>query len=186
MTVAMELAWEVAARTANAHSCARYGRSWGACARALVRAGWTPAQAETILRSKLPRWAADQGGKPYGRATARDLMAYLPTVPETLRALVGTSQPVPALARLEVLLAAQDRALDVALEAVAREVVFPALRARRWRLTPQAGGYIVRNARGVVVDADEDPGIFRLLDARVRGVQVGSRMPAFNGAKGGR
>ena len=69
---------ELAERTSDAYSYDRYGASgWRGSARALLRAGFTPDDAEAILRSKLTRWAADMGGRRYGRASSRDLVAFL-------------------------------------------------------------------------------------------------------------
>jgi uncharacterized protein YdaT len=62
--------------TEDAYSHDRY-RSWRACAAALLREGYTTAEAICILNSKVTRWASDHSDKPYGRATAKDLLRYV-------------------------------------------------------------------------------------------------------------
>lgn len=62
----------VAARTADAYSADRYGAEWPKVAAALLRDGWTPRQAEAIMRSKWARWAADAG-----TPTAAALLVYV-------------------------------------------------------------------------------------------------------------
>lgn len=64
--------------TSDAYSFNRYA-SWRACVTLLARRGHTYAEAETILRSKWMRWAADQSSQRYGRATSRDLARFLDT-----------------------------------------------------------------------------------------------------------
>lgn len=71
-----EIASRVAGRTADAYSYDRY-TNWAACAKALLREGYTERQAEEILRSKITRWAADASGKAYGRSNGADLLRYL-------------------------------------------------------------------------------------------------------------
>lgn len=72
----MAPAERVADKAADAYSVDRY-RSWRACAAALLGLGYTESQAVEILRSKITRWAADVSDKPYGRATALDLVKFL-------------------------------------------------------------------------------------------------------------
>jgi len=53
----------IAAETMDAYSADRYGeRGWRGMARELLKRGFTPDEAETILRSKHTRWAADACG----------------------------------------------------------------------------------------------------------------------------
>lgn len=50
---------ELALKTADAYSADRYGKYWVKCADLLLKAGFTPDEAERQLRSKNMRWAAD-------------------------------------------------------------------------------------------------------------------------------
>jgi hypothetical protein len=88
-------ATRLAALTADAYSYDRY-RSWRSCARMLLTAGYGEPEAEAILRSKWTRWAADaveSPRKPYGRATGRDLLAFVRRqTPADLLALVTGGQ----------------------------------------------------------------------------------------------
>lgn len=59
----------VAEQCADAYSYDRY-RSWTAVALALLTHGYTARETETIMRSKVTRWAAD-GTHPYGKTPAR-------------------------------------------------------------------------------------------------------------------
>jgi hypothetical protein len=74
------IAERVANRTQDAYSVDRY-RSWLACAKLLHGRGYTEREIETIMRSKIMRWAADWSSKPHGRATAADLASYLDREP---------------------------------------------------------------------------------------------------------
>jgi hypothetical protein len=66
----------LALKTADAYSADNY-RSWeGACKEVLARYP-DPAQAETLLRSKHMRWAADQSGAGYGCTPVTALRRYL-------------------------------------------------------------------------------------------------------------
>ena len=76
----------LADRTADAYSYDNYGEvAWRASAALLLRRGYTEADAETILRSKWTRWAADMAsdrkGWRYGRTTSTDLARFLDTMP---------------------------------------------------------------------------------------------------------
>ena len=85
---------ELAERTSDAYSYDRYGAAgWHGSARALLRAGWSPDDAETILRSKLTRWAADFGGRRYGRASSADLMRFLASQTDSVSFVLGYSSP---------------------------------------------------------------------------------------------
>lgn len=66
----------IAARCEDAYSFGRY-RSWVGVAEALLARGYDAEEVEIIMRSKWMRWAADDGGRPYGRATARDLISWI-------------------------------------------------------------------------------------------------------------
>lgn len=66
----------LAKRTEDAFSFERYA-SWSAIVTALLRRGYTEAQVESILRSKIMRWAADHRSARYGRATANDLLRFI-------------------------------------------------------------------------------------------------------------
>ena len=81
-------AHRLAVRTADAYSVRRYG-SWEACCAALLRRGYTMRAAEAILRSKVPRWAADASGKRDGRASARDLIAFIDRAQGDTRAVIA-------------------------------------------------------------------------------------------------
>lgn len=83
--------------TEDAYSFYVYGaKSWGACFKMLRRRGYDDRQAESVMRSKHTRWAADASGKPYGKTTSRDLERYMDKHPsyftevEVLRLVVGT------------------------------------------------------------------------------------------------
>ena len=70
------IAASVAERCKDAHSATRYA-SWTAVAARLLRMGFTEEEAETVMRSKITRWAADADGKPHGRATAKAVEEYI-------------------------------------------------------------------------------------------------------------
>lgn len=53
-----ERAAAIAERCADAYSASRY-RSWREVARVLLRMGFTDAETEAVMRSKITRWAAD-------------------------------------------------------------------------------------------------------------------------------
>lgn len=55
----------LAERTKDAYSFNRYG-SWQEVARRLLRMGFSEAEAEAVMRSKITRWAADWYNRPYG------------------------------------------------------------------------------------------------------------------------
>ena len=63
-------------KTSGAYSFDRY-QSWESCIKALLKKQYNEQQIEAILCSKLTRWAADVADKPYGKATSKDLLAYL-------------------------------------------------------------------------------------------------------------
>ena len=67
---------ELARKTCDAYSVFRY-RSWPNVARLLLKQGFTDDQAETIMRSKWMRWAADQYNGRYGDVPAKALLPYL-------------------------------------------------------------------------------------------------------------
>jgi hypothetical protein len=77
----------LAESTADAYSADSYA-SWSAVAGALLRRGYTAAQAESIMRSKLTRWAADQANSRDGRATANDLLRFLDRCPDEVPSLL--------------------------------------------------------------------------------------------------
>lgn len=58
MTSIRERAAAIATRCGNAYSANRYG-SWREVARRLLRAGFSEAETEAVMRSKITRWAAD-------------------------------------------------------------------------------------------------------------------------------
>lgn len=66
----------IAERCADAYSFDRYN-SWPEVARTLLAMGFTDAETEAVMRSKITRWAADSEGKPYGHATARAVAEYI-------------------------------------------------------------------------------------------------------------
>lgn len=68
----------LAARTEDAYSFRRYA-SWPAVADALLNEGYSTAQTEEIMRSKITRWAADNSKASYGRATSLDVLRFLMT-----------------------------------------------------------------------------------------------------------
>lgn len=74
---------DIEAKTQDAYSRDRY-TSWPRCIAALLKAGYSPEHTVAILLSKWARWAADGSGKPYGHATANDLLKGIgkPTVAE--------------------------------------------------------------------------------------------------------
>lgn len=69
----------LAEQTADAYSWDRY-RSWPSCCKLLRARGYTKAEAEVILRSKVMRWAADHDEADYGKVPARALGEYLDVV----------------------------------------------------------------------------------------------------------
>ena len=66
----------LAKRTEDAYSADRY-RSWAAVARAILVAGYDDEAAETVLRSKVTRWAADCSDASYGRVPTSAIEDYL-------------------------------------------------------------------------------------------------------------
>lgn len=71
-----EMAHEIATRCADAYSADRY-RSWPEVARTLLAMGFTEAETEAVMRSKITRWAADAAGADYGKASARCVAEYI-------------------------------------------------------------------------------------------------------------
>lgn len=66
----------VAERCADAYSVDRYA-SWPEVARVLLAMGFTEAEAEAVMRSKITRWAADDTPHRYGRVPARLVREYI-------------------------------------------------------------------------------------------------------------
>ena len=68
----------VADRTLGAYSVDRY-RNWRGVAQALLNYGLTERQAESVMRSKWMRWAADadDSGARYGHHTSAAIVAFL-------------------------------------------------------------------------------------------------------------
>jgi ribosomal protein L15E len=66
----------LAARTDDAYSADRY-TSWREVALAVLSLGYTDAQGEAILRSKITRWAADASDECEGSITADAVVRYL-------------------------------------------------------------------------------------------------------------
>jgi hypothetical protein len=60
----------------GAYSADRY-RSWRNVASALLRKGYTPKQAATIMRSKWTRWAADAYETVYGECPANAIIKFI-------------------------------------------------------------------------------------------------------------
>jgi hypothetical protein len=86
MTNITRAAKKVAAATTGSVSEYRYA-SWYGVALAVLKLGYSTEQAEDILFSKLPRWAADNitdthVGKPTGRQFARWLTTHPARVAE--------------------------------------------------------------------------------------------------------
>lgn len=79
---------ELARDTQDAWSAGRYA-NWRECARALESCGCTRLRAETILRSKVSRWAADHFETVQHQATASDLLAFIEIQPDAVRAAIG-------------------------------------------------------------------------------------------------
>jgi hypothetical protein len=80
----------LADQTADAYSFDNYGPiAWRACARLLLRRGYSAREAEAILRSKWMRWAADGASwRPswrYGKTTSIDLARFLDAMPDQAR-----------------------------------------------------------------------------------------------------
>ena len=92
MTDTTRKAWEwrslgfgVAFRCQNAYSAMAY-RSWPSVATALLRAGFSEQETETIMRSKITRWARDWSPKDYrhGEYPAGVVTAYIKANPSIL------------------------------------------------------------------------------------------------------
>ena len=62
-------AYAIASRCQDAYSANRYA-NWHEVARTLLALGFTDAEAETVMRSKITRWAADFSPHPYGKTPA--------------------------------------------------------------------------------------------------------------------
>ena len=79
----------------DAYSFDRYGaENWARCTRALLKMGFSLENVESIVRSKWTRWAADEGGKPYGKATAKDLIAFVSKQSNAHFAMIGIRRTV--------------------------------------------------------------------------------------------
>lgn len=76
--VTWDQARAVAERCEDAYSFDRYA-SWPAVAKVCLEMGFTEAEAEEILRSKITRWAADSSRKqyPYGKYPAKVVREYI-------------------------------------------------------------------------------------------------------------
>lgn len=97
-----KIARTIANATESAYSSDRFA-SWTAVAEMLLRRGYNVEETEEILRSKWTRWAADRSTKPHGKATAKDLAAFLddtaerallhggPSLADQVRSLVATA-----------------------------------------------------------------------------------------------
>lgn len=71
-------AQQIAERTEDAYSFDRYApQEWSRTAQLLAKRGHDARVIEAILRSKWMRWAADAGGRDYGKAKASDLIKWL-------------------------------------------------------------------------------------------------------------
>ena len=66
----------LAERTEDAYSANRYG-SWQEVARRLLRMGFSEAEAEAVMRSKITRWAADASNARYGKVPAKVVEDYI-------------------------------------------------------------------------------------------------------------
>jgi hypothetical protein len=66
----------LAEKCSDAHSTKRYG-GWVPTVTLLREHGYNDHEIEVIVRSKWPRWAADEGEKPNGRASAEELLEYV-------------------------------------------------------------------------------------------------------------
>lgn len=84
---ARDRAAALAERTSDAYSFDRYA-NWTACAAELLRMGYTEAQAEDILRSKIMRWAGDNSKNRYGRYTSRDMRRFIERNRDTIPGLL--------------------------------------------------------------------------------------------------
>lgn len=73
----------LASRTEDAYAFDRYA-SWRSVAGVLLQRGYSEAEAEVLLRSKLMRWAADAADKRYGRASGLDLLRCIERWPTTV------------------------------------------------------------------------------------------------------
>ena len=67
---------EVVRLSEGGYSYDRY-KNWGACARMLLRRGFTVKESATILLSKWTRWAGDSSDKPYGYVNSKDLERWI-------------------------------------------------------------------------------------------------------------
>jgi hypothetical protein len=88
---AMQRAKALAERCADAYSVNRYA-SWRAVAAELIALGFNDTDAETIMRSKWTRWAADHSSAPSGRVPARAVREYVIASKDQLRHL-GITPP---------------------------------------------------------------------------------------------
>lgn len=90
----------IARRTMDAYSFNYYGfASWRMCCAFLISRGYSDTEVETVLRSKLMRYTADD--RKHARATSADLARTFnkPWVPEYLVELfaeANTPEPIPS------------------------------------------------------------------------------------------
>lgn len=84
----MRYAARLARRTRDAYSAERFQR-WEDCALALEASGLSVAVAETILRSRLTRWAADHSERLDYKPRAGDLLAFMAAQPGAVLGELG-------------------------------------------------------------------------------------------------
>jgi hypothetical protein len=79
---------ELAKKLSDAYSTHRYRNGWINCIRMLRKREYTEDQIETIIRSKLTRWAGDASDNRYGFYSANDLARYIDKYPDVVKELL--------------------------------------------------------------------------------------------------
>lgn len=78
---------QIEAATEAAYSWDRYSRGgWRAAMRGLLTMGYAPDVVAEIMRSKIPRWAADGSGARWGRVPGRVVVEMVRRHPEWISA----------------------------------------------------------------------------------------------------
>jgi hypothetical protein len=79
---------EFAEVLSDAFSTTGYRNGWINCIRMLRKRGYLDCDIESIIRSKITRWAGDESNNRYGFHSANDLARYIDKYPNCLTGLI--------------------------------------------------------------------------------------------------
>jgi hypothetical protein len=79
---------EFAKKLSDAYSTEGYRNGWINCIRMLRKRGYLDCDIESIIRSKITRWARDASNNRYGFHSANDLAKYIDNNPGCLDGLI--------------------------------------------------------------------------------------------------